>query len=727
ASGSGVASQLAQLRPIATSSDGQGSPLVTDLSSSELGILTELPRREASGFGISRPRDFAVDVPVGTVQNVVLGTTLCSGAREGSPLSIAVDDLTRHALIVGVTGSGKTTTALHLLNQLWTKHRVPFLVIEPAKSHYRQLLGLPGFEELQVFSPGCGELAPFRINPFAFPPGIHPQTHVSNLYSVFSAAFTLFSPMPYVLERSLCEVYEDRGWDLAGGEHPEVNPETGRPPALSFPTLSDLYDKISQVVNSLGYGERIRMDVTAALQARVDSLRVGQKGLTFDCRFSTPFSAILDRPTVLELSHVGSDEEKSFLMGLLLMRLYEIRESGGDVPHIQHVTLIEEAHRLLRRVSSDVGANSGNPRAQAVETFCNILAEIRAYGEGVIVADQIPTKLAPDVLKNTNLKILHRIVADDDREAMAGAMNLGRPQQRAVTSLSRGEAVVYAEGLDEPALIRVPPPLAHAAVSKQAVESTAAAFYRAHSECLAQFTGCTHCRNVCKHAARVKRSLRSESVFTAAWAVCVACVSDPKSITLTPEWLFAKLARKNLGILNESQSPDGLEWCFLTLVIEIAAWEVHQRFGRTLAQTARLATLMTQFFWAAYGSSHQDETPAAALRAEVLSLTNAIKGPYVGCDLCNRRYLYRGVAEMIARRPNSISRLHKAINSTDSHAAVAALCHRWASVELPNGATTASNELALCVLINFLARTEIRDPVPFISLVFGMGSSPDLS
>ncbi len=224
-----------------------------------------------------------------------------------------------------------------------------------------------------------------------------------------------------------------------------------------FPTLTDLYHKVKQVVDRLGYDDRIRMDVTAGLQARVDSLRVGQKGQTFECRRGVPFSAILEKPTVLEIAHLGSDEEKAFLIGLLLMRLYEACELAGESEHIKHVTLVEEAHRLLTRTSTETSAAEvANSKGKSVEAFCNILAEIRAYGEGLVIAEQIPTKLADDVLKNTNLKIMHRMVAADDREQMGAAMNLVGNQTMVVPSLARGEAVVYAEGVEMPVLVQVP-------------------------------------------------------------------------------------------------------------------------------------------------------------------------------------------------------------------------------------------------------------------------------
>jgi len=99
-----------------------------------------------------------------------------------------------------------------------------------------------------------------RINPFEVPPGVLVQTHIDFLKSLFSAAFVLYPPMPYVLEQSIQEVYQDRGWDLATN----TNFRGSDTPRL-FPTLSDLAVKIGVVVDRMGYDDRITMDVKAGL------------------------------------------------------------------------------------------------------------------------------------------------------------------------------------------------------------------------------------------------------------------------------------------------------------------------------------------------------------------------------------------------------------------------------------------------------------------------------
>ena len=251
-------------------------------------------------------------------------------------------DLTKHALVVGTTGSGKTNTIFFLLRQL-QENGIPFIVIEPVKSEYRKLLHDETFSNVvRIFTLGENNISPLRLNPFEILPGVNVQTHIDILRSLFNASFVMYSPVPYVLDRCLHEIYEDKGWDLstninARGTH--VN---------SMPTLTDLYSKVDDVVDRLGYEVRLSMDIKASLKTRINSLRIGSKGLMLDTRKSVPLSFLLERPTILELQYVGDDEEKAFVMGLLFSSVYEsyISQGFNEETSLKHITVIEEAHRL---------------------------------------------------------------------------------------------------------------------------------------------------------------------------------------------------------------------------------------------------------------------------------------------------------------------------------------------------------------------------------------------
>ena len=456
-SGSMLSTETAGPNPVRIrpcSEKGDGNHEREPLTSNELAVLARPPDEAQPGYEIIDAVRFGLDAPYSAEREsaLVIGEILDRGRGTGSQLSIPVDSLARHALIAGVTGSGKTTTCFAVLEQLQRGPRaIPFLVVESAKSEYRQLLGAPGFEALRLFTVGDERISPLRLNPFEVPEGTLVQTHVDYLKSLFSAAFVLYPPMPYVLEQSIHEVYEDRGWDLATNHNHRGLGSTRR-----FPTLSDLAEKVTTVVGRMGYDRRISMDVEAGLLARIDQLRLGGgKGRMFDIRSSTPSEVLFAQPCVLELKQIASDEEKAFLIGF--RESLSVKTSHGS--RLQHLTLIEEAHRLLRNASPDKGNEvSPNPQGKAIEVFSNILSEIRAFGGGVVIAEQIPAKLTPDAVKNSTLKIVHRLVAADDRDLLGSSMGLDESQCKHLATLEVGEAVTYTTGMQIPALVRIPPP-----------------------------------------------------------------------------------------------------------------------------------------------------------------------------------------------------------------------------------------------------------------------------
>jgi hypothetical protein len=434
----------------------QHEPSREPLTSSEVAAMTRLPREDFPGYEIVEYARFGVEPSRhSTAASVRIGEIVDRGAKTGNWLSLDREDLTKHGLVVGITGSGKTNSCFWLLDQVWDGGKgVPFLVIESAKSEYRALLGTPRFRDLRVFTVGDDTASPLRLNPFEVHQGILVQTHIDYLKSLFSAAFVLYPPMPYVLEQSIQEIYEDRGWDVARNTN-----FRGADSYRRFPSLSDLAAKVPAVVDRMGYEQRIAMDVKAGLLARINQLRLGGgKGLMLGSRRSVSDEVLFESPCLLELKQIVSDDEKAFIIGLVMIRLYEYHEARqGRSSGLAHLTLIEEAHRLLRNVSLEQGGDvSANPRGRAIEVFANILSEIRAFGEGMLVAEQIPSKLTPDVLKNTGLKLIHRTVSPEDRELVGRAINLDDTQLRQLANLGTGEAVAWTEHTRKAVLLQVP-------------------------------------------------------------------------------------------------------------------------------------------------------------------------------------------------------------------------------------------------------------------------------
>ena len=425
----------------------------TCLTTPEAAALARLPAEEFAGYQLRDFVQFAVSPPVvQQSQRLSIGLVLDRGRKTVNWFDLGVDDLCKHVLVAGVPGSGKTETCQYLLRQLWEEHQIPWLVLEPSmKSEYRLLLSGPTGPALRVFTLGDETGVPFRFNPLEVQPGVHVQTHIDGVVALFNAAFALVTPMPYVLSLALHRVYEERGWDLVRGNHPR-----GSIPAAQ-PVLSDLSKTIQRLVQELGYDAEITGNIRAGLLTRLMSLTVGSKGTMLDCKASMPMDYLLSGPVVLEFASMGSDEDKAFVLGAMLLRLVEYRQAAGLSGNtLRHVTLIEEAHRLLTAAPQNLPSEESNPRGKAVETFCNLLAEVCAYGEGIVVVDQVPTKLAPDILKNTNLKIVHRLVAEDERRKVGGSMNLSDVQERYLSTLRCGVAAVYSEGCENAYLVGIP-------------------------------------------------------------------------------------------------------------------------------------------------------------------------------------------------------------------------------------------------------------------------------
>jgi len=473
-------------------------PNFTILNSKDLSVLVRFPKDEVAGYTVRDYTRFDVALPENPIKYpITIGTIIDRGQSTGVWYDIELNNLVKHGLIAGVTGSGKTNTCLYILQQLWKRHNIPFLVIEPAKSEYRDLIGVKGFEDLQVFTLGDETTAPFRLNPFEAQPDFLIQSHIDYLISLFNAVFILYAPMPYILEQSIYEIYQDKGWNLAKNVNPRGNGSE------AYPTLSDLYLKVTEVTERAGWENKIKMDVQASLRTRIKSLQIGSKGLMLDTSKSIKIEQLLSKPTILELQQIGDDEEKAFLMGLIMTKIYEYYRSqlrkGIFNQNLQHLSLFEEAHRLLKNVSTEkTSEESSNIKGAAVETFCNMLSEVRAYGEGIIIAEQIPTKIAPDVIKNTNLKIMHRMVDEEERKMMGNAMNITTEQSKYITTLESGQAAVYAEGADRPYLIEIPNFIGNIIKKRfsdqEIAQKNMDRFDKKNSEGFFPFIGCSSCR-----------------------------------------------------------------------------------------------------------------------------------------------------------------------------------------------------------------------------------------
>ncbi|MFD0691521.1 ATP-binding protein [Actinomadura fibrosa] len=438
----------APLRPMSESE--QRFPFTA--TAGALAALAGLPRREVPGLRVLDAGYFDVTSETDGEGEIELGAILDGQDREVGRFTVPRSTINRHVFVTGSTGAGKSQTVRHLLEQL-TRAGIPWLAIEPAKSEYAAMAGR--IEDLggpvTVVNPSDPASVPLSVNPLAPEPGYPVQAHIDMVRALFQAAFDAEEPFPQIMAQALQRVYETNGWDVVTG--------AGVPGSLiepAVPTLEQLQNAALQVIQDVGYGRELMADVQGFVDVRLRSLRIGSAGRFFEGGHPADIGGMLRDNIVLAIEDVANDEDKAFLMGTLIIRIVEhlrMRERRRDRatgPALRHVIVIEEAHRLLR--------NRGPERtsSHAVELFAGMLAEIRAYGEGIIVAEQIPTKLVPDVIKNTALKVVHRLPAHDDRAQVGAAMNLDGDQSREVVSLRPGVAAVFADGMDRPLRVSVP-------------------------------------------------------------------------------------------------------------------------------------------------------------------------------------------------------------------------------------------------------------------------------
>jgi hypothetical protein len=305
---------------------------------------------------------------------------------------------------------------------------------------------IAGSGKVTVINPSDPAAIPLSVNPLAPEPGYPVQAHMDMIRALFHAAFDAREPFPQIMAQALQRAYADCGWDAVTGSG---LPGAAAPPAV--PALARLQAAALQVIEDVGYGRELQADVRGFVEVRLRSLRTGSAGRFFEGGHPADIGELLRRNVVLAIEDVANDEDKAFLIGTLIIRIVEhlrLRARAEPLAGLSHVIVIEEAHRLLR-------AGREGASAHAVELFASMLAEIRAYGEGSIIAEQIPAKLVPDVVKNTALKIVHRLPAHDDRQVVGAAMNLDEDQSRQVVSLQPGAAAVFADGMDRPLRVLV--------------------------------------------------------------------------------------------------------------------------------------------------------------------------------------------------------------------------------------------------------------------------------
>ena len=431
--------------------------VTTALTGAELAHALNFPRKSVSGLPVYECVPFGREVvqyardPKKAV--VPFGRIYHMRQEEKAPVCLDRDSLTAHVFITGSTGAGKSNAIYTLLNQLCLEGDADanFLVIEPAKGEYKEALG--GYPNVQVYGTNPYKAPLLRLNPFSFPEDTHVLEHIDRLIEIFNACWPMYAAMPAVLKASVEQAYKGCGWSL--------NSSTCTGPMRKFPTFRDVMKALPTVVDSKGFSNDTQGDYKGALLTRLESLTNGINGQVLCAYDELPDSELFDKNVIVDLSRVGSSETKALLMGVLILKLQEHRmeqrADGTNKPNsgLRHITVLEEAHNLLRRTSMEQSQESSNLQGKSVEMLTNAIAEMRTYGEGFIIADQSPGLLDMAVIRNTNTKIVLRLPDESDRMLVGKAAGLNDEQIVELSRLDTGVAAVYQNHWLEPVLCKV--------------------------------------------------------------------------------------------------------------------------------------------------------------------------------------------------------------------------------------------------------------------------------
>ena len=406
------------------------------LSGQELAYSLNFPQKSIPGLPIIECTEFgrnivSYDLNDETEQKIRLGNIFHMNREERVSVDLSLNSLTSHAFITGSTGSGKSNTIYQLLSEA-RENNVKFLVVEPAKGEYKHVFG----QEKDVAVYGTNpKLTPLlRLNPFSFSKEIHILEHLDRLIEIFNVCWPMYAAMPAVLKKAVEKSYIDCGWDLIQSRNSY---------GTIYPTFGDVAENIKEIIDSSEYDSENKGAYKGSLLTRIESLTNGINGIIFS-QDELSEQQLFDSNVIIDLSRVGSSESKSLIMGILVLKLQEYRMSQAEMNSpLRHLTVLEEAHNLLKRTSTEQSSESSNLLGKSVEMLANAIAEMRTYGEGFIIADQAPGLLDLSVIRNTNTKIIMRLPDFSDRELVGRSANLNDDQILELAKLPKGVAAVY--------------------------------------------------------------------------------------------------------------------------------------------------------------------------------------------------------------------------------------------------------------------------------------------
>ena len=431
------------------------------ISGDELAIQIGLPKKSVSGITVIPMAPFGRNIIESKNDTITLGKLYHMGHNEGcngeeQKVKIDIESLAMHTFITGSTGKGKSTAIYSILDKLMNhkvngkKENIKFMVVEPAKGEYKNRFG--SYDNVQVYGTNYKKMPLLKINPFSFPEDIHVLEHIDRLIEIFNVCWPMYAAMPAVLKDSIEKAYVVSGWNLETSEC-RYKDSNGKP---LYPSFIDVLHQINTVMDDSDYSSDSKGDYKGALCTRLKSLTNGLYGQIFT-NDELDSAELFDENVIIDLSRTGSSETKSLIMGLLVMKLQEYRmanATAGNEP-LKHVTVLEEAHNILKRTSTEQSNEGSNMLGKSVEMLANSIAEMRTYGEGFIIADQAPGLMDMSVIRNTNTKIILGLPDLQDRELVGRAASLNDDQIIELSRLKTFVAAVYQNNWLEPVLCNI--------------------------------------------------------------------------------------------------------------------------------------------------------------------------------------------------------------------------------------------------------------------------------
>lgn len=408
--------------------------------------LISVPTKPFIGLEFRKCTEYNLNPPSYKDEDkIALGTLLWNGINTGVDIYISKKDLNRHMFVCGMTGSGKTNSVCSILEGIGN---IPYTVIEPVKGEYHSLKGI---KRRTMIS---GDKTAIRINPFWFPKGSSLQYHIDSLKLIISSAFELTAAMPNILEQCLNFVYMDCGWDLSSSK----NIYDGKlPESELYPTFESLCNRIAEYIDNSDFAGELKSNYRGALLSRLQSFTSGAKGDLLNTTEHISFEEWNKDNFVIELDALADDSDKAIVMGALLVQYfqfikysYEHKAEDG----LKHIFVLEEAHHLFAE-SQPVQGEGQNSTGHLVKMLNNLLAEIRAYGEGFMIIDQSPSAISSSVLKNTGIKLVHKVDFGEDLKLLESVLLL-EENDTTIPALKSGNALVRFADMPSPSMVYVP-------------------------------------------------------------------------------------------------------------------------------------------------------------------------------------------------------------------------------------------------------------------------------